>query len=89
MAVESTSEKAFHFISGGSTGVNEVVWVVQASGHFKCGPDCFGGPNSGSVPTHSILTLDIDIKTLNVTGLDLTNKWVDLSQLGPVVVLQS
>jgi hypothetical protein len=88
VAVESpdVDVNALLNVHGISTG-NHVEWVVQAAGHFRCGSACFSAPISRH-PPEKVLTLDIDSTTLEVTGLGLSNDWVNLSELGAVVVLQ-
>jgi hypothetical protein len=88
VAVESADAdvNAFLNVHGVSTGVH-VEWVVQATGHFTCGSDCFGNLTSGQRPDR-VLTLVIDSTTLGVTGFGLSNDWVNLSKMGSVVVLQ-
>lgn len=85
VAVESTRSDASYYMTGATVAGNEVVWVVQVSGHFKCG-NCFSVTQA---PTGTVITLDVDFKTFAVTGFGLGNRWFDLSHLGPVVGLQS
>jgi len=86
VAVESTRMDASRYVTGATVTGNEVVWVVQVSGHFKCGNDCF---SVSLASTGTVMTLNVDVKTFDVTGFGIGNKWVDLSHLGPVVVLRS
>ena len=86
VAVESTRMDASRYVTGATVTGSEVVWVVQVSGHFKCGNDCF---SVSLAPTGTVMTLDVDVKIFDVTGFGIGNKWVDLSHLGPVVVLRS
>jgi hypothetical protein len=87
VAVESADAdvNAFLNVRGESTGV-QVEWVVQVSGHFQCGPDCFSAPTSGQ--PERVLTLVIDSTTLRESGFGYSNNWVNLSKIGTVVVLQ-
>jgi hypothetical protein len=90
VAVESADAdvNAFLSIHGLSTGA-QVEWVVQVSGHFRCGPDCFNNePTSGQRP-ETVLTLVIDSSTFGVNGFEHSNDWIDLSKMGTVVVLQT
>jgi uncharacterized protein (UPF0179 family) len=89
VAVESADAdvNAFLNVRGLSEGV-QVEWVVQVSGHFKCGSDCFSAPTSGQRPER-VLTVVIDSTTLRVTGFGYSNDWVNLSKIGTVVVLQA
>jgi len=89
VAVESADAdvNAFLNVHGLSTGA-QVEWVVQASGHFKCGPDCFSNePTSGK--SERVLTLVIDSTTLRESAFEYSNDWVNLSKIGTVVVLQT
>jgi hypothetical protein len=89
VAVESADAdvNAFLNVHGLSTGV-QVEWVVQTSGHFKCGSDCFSNETT-SDKSERVLTLVIDSTTLGVTGLGYSNNWVNLSKIGTAVVLQT
>jgi len=60
------------------------VWVVEVAGHFRCGDDCFF---VAAPPRGTVLTLLVDTATFRTAGFGLSNTWVDLSHLGPVVVL--
>ena len=89
VAVESADAdvNAFLNVHGSSKGV-QVEWVVEASGHFQCGSDCFSNePTPGQGPER-VLTVVIDSATLRETGFELSNDWVNLSEIGKVVVLQ-
>ena len=87
VAVESADAdvNAFVPVHGVSRG-EQVEWVVEASGHFRCGTDCFSN-SASSNSRNTVLTLDIDPSTLAVTGFELSKEWIDLSKLGTVVVL--
>ncbi len=77
---------ASRYMTGAIVKGNEVVWVVEVSGHFRCGSDCF---TVSLAPTGTVMTLDVDTKTFDVSAFSLGDRWVDLSHLGPIVALQS
>jgi hypothetical protein len=86
VAVVSTGANAARSIDGAAVSGGEKVWVVEISGHFTCGADCF--VISAPAPTGTALTVDLDARTLTEVGLTLAPRWIDLSDLGPVHVLQ-
>jgi hypothetical protein len=85
VAVESLGSNATRYMSGATVTGNAFVWLVEVAGHFQC-TDCSG--LSGAL-AGTVLALYIDAKTLQEIGFGLSNKWVDLSHLGPVIVLRS
>src|ERR1019366_8738089 len=85
-AVESIRADASRYVSGTTVTGNNVVWVVEVSGHFRCDKECF---SVSTAPTGTAITLELDFKTLDVMGVGLGNKWFDLSHLGPIVILRS
>ena len=90
VAVESADAdvNAFLNLHGFSKGV-QVEWVLQASGHFTCGSDCFGtGSTSGQRPK-TVLTMVIDSTAFGLNGFEISNDWVNLSKIGTVVLLQT
>jgi len=87
VAVMSAGVNAARSLDGAVPPGGRALWVVEVSGHFRCGADCF--VVSSPVPTGTALTLDLDARTLTEVGLTLAPRWIDLSHLGPVHVLQS
>jgi hypothetical protein len=90
VAVESADAdvNAFLNVRGPSTGV-QVEWVVEGSGHFTCGSDCFSNEPTSEQRPESVFTVVIDATTLRETGFGLGNNWVDLSKIGTVIVLHA
>jgi hypothetical protein len=89
VAVESTPESAVRYATGATVSGdgNGFVWVVEIAGHFRCGADCFGSPLP-RVPQGTALIVLLDTDTFHQVGFHLGRAWVDLSHLGPIVVLQ-
>lgn len=87
VAVEANGQNAAHYTTGATVTGDGFVWVVQVAGRFQCGSACFGSPSRAS-PRGTVLTMLIDTTTYEVSGLTLTTRWLDLSHLGIVVVLQ-
>jgi len=83
VAAQSTREEAAHLTDATVPG-DAFVWVVEVAGHFRCGDDCFF---VAAPPRGTVLTLLVDTATFRTAGFGLSNTWVDLSHLGPVVVL--
>jgi hypothetical protein len=84
VAAQSTREEAAHLTDATVPG-DAFVWVVEVAGHFRCGNDCFFVT---APPRGTVLTLLVDTTTFRTAGFGLGGKWVNLSHLGPVVVLQ-
>jgi hypothetical protein len=78
---------AFLTVHGYSKGI-QVEWVVEASGHFKCGIDCFSNEPT-SAHSESVLTLVIDATTLRVTGFEISDDWFNLARIGRQILLQA
>jgi hypothetical protein len=86
VAVESLRAPAVQDISGAGLTGNEHVWVVEISGHFRCRSQCF---SVSRLPTGTVLTLYLTVGGFRETGLAIGDQWVDLSPLGPIVVLHT
>ncbi len=88
VAVESLRSNAERYTDRNLVTGDGIVWLVEVSGDFKCDTECIGVPLRPT-PTGTVITLDVDTKTFDVTGFGLGNKWFDLTHLGPVVNLRS
>jgi hypothetical protein len=73
-------QRAERVLSGDIVYGHEQVYAVELRGHFTCG--ACSTPAGGRVPSGTVITVTIQVRTGTVLDFGLVRRWVPLGRLG-------